>query len=107
MRGAYQMAKRPLCVNVKSVFEAISQLENDMQKRKRVDTAFGSVDPSHGYTISAIRVQPRFVSIDVYMHERSVKKSDCIRDGDKAYFFVGDDKVFSQKEYELLCQNED
>lgn len=101
------MVKRPLCVNTESIVEAISRLENDMQKRKRVDTAFGSVDPSHGYTISAIRVQPRFVSIDVYMRERSVKKSDCIRDGDKAYFIVGDNKVFSQTEYEHLCQNED
>ena len=68
------------------ISEALDSLQEWFGCHKTVETAFGRQKTENGYTISEIRVSDHWVSITVYVRDRSVKKKDVERGGDLAYF---------------------
>lgn len=93
--------KSKFCTNIKDLEEYLCIFEEDMKKRKTIETPFGLQNVSSGYQIKSINLLEGFAKIEVYMKDRKIKEKDeYLRGGDEAYFTIKDGKVYSYQEWE-------
>lgn len=93
--------KSKFCTNIKDLEEYLCIFEEDMKKRKTIETPFGLQNVNSGYQIKSINLLEGFAKIEVYMKDRKFKEKDeYLRGGDEAYFTIKDGKVYSYQEWE-------
>lgn len=96
------------CTNINELQDYLHIFEEDMKNRKQVETSFGLQNVSSGYQIKSIHLLEGFAKIEVYMKDRKFKEKDeYLRGGDEAYFTIKDGKVYSYKEWEDHCEEQE
>ncbi len=100
------MKDTTLCKNNSDITTALCIFQENMQERanlnKRVKTAFGNADINTGYEIKKITMGNFGIVFEVTMLDRSIKESDCTRNGDNVDFRVYKGKVYDEEEWEQL-----
>lgn len=103
--GSIMKDKKPMFENEQFITAVLQCLSEDMQRRKTVRTFHGNMNPKDGYTLHELRIiHESSAYIMVYMSQRAKEEKDVLRGMDIASFRYVDGKIYSDDEYEKLCQ---